>query len=372
MDIPPATPHWPTLAPPEPPPPPPAPEPRRRRTALTAAVVAVAVAAGGYGAGRLTDDGDGTSGPPIAATPVSTDTADPSSDEPVAAVAEALSPAVVQIETARGLGSGIIYDDDGHILTAAHVLEGAGDRVTVRLADGTAHEGTVLGADATTDVGVVRIDPDDVDGDLQPATLATGIDLEVGQLAVAIGSPFGLDQTVTAGIVSALDRPMQTANGAIAMIQTDAPINPGNSGGALADREGRVIGINDAIESSSGTNAGVGFAIPIEIAKAVADKIVAGDPVTFAYLGVSTQDAGAGVVGTGAIVAQVVDGGPAQDGGLQVGDTITAFDGSSVAGSLDLGAAVRSRQPGDRIDLTVERDDRTETVTVTLGSTGAA
>jgi putative serine protease PepD len=347
--------------------------PRRWRTAVTAAIVAVAVAAGGYGAGRLTDDdGDGTTGTPIAATPVSTDTIDGATDEPVAAVAEALSPAVVQIETSRGLGSGIIYDEEGHILTAAHVLEGAGDTVTVRLADGTAHEGTVLGADATTDVGVVQVDADGEDLDLQPATLATGIDLEVGQLAVAIGSPFGLDQTVTAGIVSALDRALATANGAIDMIQTDAPINPGNSGGALADREGRVIGINDAIESSSGTSAGVGFAIPIDTAKAVADKIVAGEPVTFAYLGVSTQDAGEGVVGSGAIVAQVVASGPAEDAGLQVGDTITAFDGSTVTGSLDLGAAVRSHQPGDRVELTVGRDDRTETVTVTLGSTGAA
>jgi putative serine protease PepD len=352
---------------------------KRRRTAVAAAIVAVAVAGGGYAAGRVGNGDDGgpthTNGSTTGTvTPVSTDI-DPSDagSEPVAAVAEALSPAVVQIETNQGLGSGFIYDDDGHILTAGHVLEGAGDHVTVRLADGTAHEGTVLGTDSTSDIGVVQIDTSEIDEEhITPATLATGVDLEVGQLAVAIGSPFGLDQTVTAGIVSALDRPLQTTNGAIDMIQTDAPINPGNSGGALADREGRVIGINDQIESSSGTSAGIGFAIPIDTAKAVADKIVAGEPVTFAFLGVSTQDVGRGVVGNGAIVAQLVDNGPADEGGVQVGDVITAIDGSTVTGSVDLGAAIRAHQPGDEVDLTVERDNKTETIHVTLGSTGDA
>ena len=170
--------------------------------------------------------------------PVSDDEA-----EPAAAVAAALSPAVVQIETQAGLGSGFVYDESGLIMTAAHVVDGS-TAVQVRLADGRLVDGEVLGADDATDVAVISIEGVD---DLAVATLATGVDLQVGQMAIAIGSPFGLDQSVTAGIVSALGRTTETPGGAIPAIQTDAPINSGNSGGALADRQGRVIGINSSI-----------------------------------------------------------------------------------------------------------------------------
>ena len=154
------------------------------------------------------------------------------------------------------------------------------------MADGSRLDGNVLGADDSTDVAVVRIEGRK---DLPLAVLATGVKVEVGQTAVAIGSPFGLNQTVTAGIVSAVGRSVDTPGGAIPMVQTDAPINPGNSGGALADRRGRVIGINDSIAGQSGGNVGVGFAIPIDIARSVADRIVAGKSLAAGFLGVETR-----------------------------------------------------------------------------------
>jgi putative serine protease PepD len=360
------------------PPPSPTPQPSRRRSPLLALLVAVSLAASGYAVARATGNKTTTivrtaassTNPTTATLPkpttVGTSTG---TEEPIAAVAANLAPSVVQIETSEGLGSGFIYDDAGHILTAAHVVSGAGDTVTVRLADGTAQTGTVVGADASTDVAVVKINLSGTKGKI--ANLATGDALQVGQTAVAIGSPFGLEQTVTAGIVSAVDRAMQTTDGAEDMIQTDAPINPGNSGGPLADLQGRVIGINDQIESESGSSSGVGFAIPIDTAKAVADKLVAGQPVTFAFLGVQSQDSGQGVVGNGALIISVETGSPAEKAGLQQGDVITKIDGTTIDDATTLSARIRQATPGTVMHLTIERNNSTMTLTVTLGSTSA-
>src|SRR5581483_686549 len=217
-----------------------------------------------------------------------------------------------------------------------------------------------------SDIAVVKIDP--YDG-MEPASLALGVKVEVGQTAVAIGSPFGLEETVTAGIVSAVDRPQETPGGAIDMIQIDAPINPGNSGGPVADRQGRVFGIADSIITQTGDNAGVGFLIPIDLAKAVADKIVAGQPVEFAFLGVSTDTTSNSVVGDGAVVVEVTSNSPAERAGLQQGDKIVAVDSSPVRDPIELGARIRSHQPGDVVRLTFERDGKQQTVDVTLAST---
>ncbi|MCB1005659.1 MAG: trypsin-like peptidase domain-containing protein, partial [Acidimicrobiales bacterium] len=255
--------------------------------------------AAGFGLGKVvSDDGGDTaaSSSPVPTSDVSQSRpADPApiegtGTEPIADVAAAVAPTVVQIETDTGLGSGFVYDEEGLILTAAHVVGGS-TGVNVRLADGTLLEGEVLGADDGTDVAVIKVDPSQAD--LQVAALATGVPIQVGQTAVAVGSPFGLDQTVTAGIVSAVDRSFPTSAGVLNVIQPDAPINSGNSGGALADRQGRIIGINDAIltDGQSTGNVGVGFAIPIDIAKAVADKIVAGQPTSAGFLGVEGADA---------------------------------------------------------------------------------
>jgi putative serine protease PepD len=335
-----------------------------------AAVLAVLLAGGGYLLARATEPASTSPARSTATTPPSSAVTAPpvvnnNTDEPIAAVAAALSPSVVQIETRTGLGSGVVYDNDGHILTAAHVVTDAGSSVRVRLADGKVRTGSVVGSDDTTDIAVIKVDPDG----LKPAVLATGVQLQVGQTAVAVGSPFGLDQTVTAGIISAIDRAEQTLAGAIGMIQTDAPINPGNSGGPLADKQGRVIGINDQIESSTGTNSGVGFAIPIDVAKAVADKLVAGEPVEFGFLGVSTEPSRRLGTGDGATVISIEPGSAAAKAGLTQGDEIIAIDGQPVHDPVELGARVRGHKPGDNVELTIRRDGGEQTVNVTLGST---
>ncbi|MEQ8716239.1 MAG: trypsin-like peptidase domain-containing protein [Acidimicrobiales bacterium] len=319
-------------------------------------------------AGGATDDpGTGTSTPqapaPGAGTPSS-----PSSEEPAAAAAAAVLPTVVQIDVANtGTGSGIIYDDSGLIMTNAHVVDAA-ETVTVRLPSGVRVEGRVLGADLRTDVAVVQIDATE---EFSVAVLA-GLDtVEVGQIAVAIGSPFGLESTVTAGIVSAVNRVVgNNLNGVeqqVEMIQTDAPINPGNSGGALVDKEGRVIGMNTSIRTDgSEGNIGLGFAIPMDTARLIADRIVAGEPLESGFLGVTIT---APVVGQpGALVTLVEPGTPADEAGLVIGDLIVAFDGEDVRSNNDLVAKVRLRVPGDTVEIVVMRDGAETTLTATLGT----
>jgi putative serine protease PepD len=339
------------------------PPPRRSNSRLVAAVLAVVLLLGaGYGLAQLRDRGSsnasasGGAGIPVSVTPSQIK----GGDEPVASVAKALVPTVVQLETSQGLGSGVIYDKNGYILTAAHVVQGA-DQVTVRLADGTKLNGKVVGTDAGTDIGVVKVDR----SNLQPAALALKVPLQVGQTAVAIGSPFGLEGSVTSGVVSAVNRSLPTDNGAVfEVLQTDAPINPGNSGGALADREGRVIGINDSIRSESGGNEGVGFAIPIDVAAASAARIVQGKTAQTGYLGVSGTDPTLGQ--PGALVNQVQQGGPAAKAGLQVGDLITNVNGQKVQSMDDLAAQVRVLGAGQKVTLGIVRDGRQQTITATL------
>ncbi len=310
-----------------------------------------------------------------------------STDEPAAAVAEALGPSVVQIELGQGLGSGVIYDKSGLILTNAHVIDAGssqdlsgaapgvapgsspgaagsskGDTVKVRFHDGSTLDGTVLGSDSQADIAVVRVESPK---DLPAARLATD-KARVGQVAIGIGSPFGLQETVTAGIVSAVDRPVAGETGiSVNMLQTDAPINPGNSGGALANRRGEVIGINSAIYSRNGENNGIGFAIPIQTAKAVADKIVKGESLDHGYLGVSSKATTGGE--SGALLANVASGSPAAKAGLKTGDVVTSVDGANITDPADLSAAIVAHSPGDTVSLEVRRNGSTETVSVQLG-----
>lgn len=327
---------------------------------VAASVLSAALAAGATVA--LDDD-------PEPVPPAATDWAAPEVRRPTAVAdgadaaavaADRVAPAVVQIQTRTGVGSGVVYDRSGLVLTVAHVV-GTSPEVVVRLADGRSVEGEVLGAHAPTDVAVVRIDADAV---VAVAELATGDDPIVGQLAVAVGSPFGFDQTVTAGIVSAVDRVVNN----VAMVQTDAAINPGNSGGPLVDADGRVLGLNDVIFTESGSSAGVGFAIQIDLARIVADQLVAGEEVRLALLGVSTAAAPPGE--TGAQVAEVVQGSAADEAGLQVGDRIVALDGEPLPDAGRLRAQVIRREPGDEITLSVVRDGDQRELTVTLGATG--
>src|SRR5437763_8967879 len=363
---------------PPPPPPPPLPPPGspmpsvppagRGKRVGAAALAALILLVAGFVFARVTDDtGSASKALSPSARGATAATIDPNNSEPIAAVAAAVSPAVVQIETRSDLGSGFVYDSDGHILTAAHVVQGQGNSVDVRLADGSVHKGDVLGADDASDVAVIKIDPVQ---NMQVANLALGVKVQVGQTAGAIGSPFGLDQTVTAGIVRAVDRPQQTPGGAIDMYQIDAPINPGNSGGPVADRQGRVFGMSNSIAGAD-VNVGLGFLVPIDLAKAVADKIVAGEPVEFAFLGVSTrvESTTAAGVGDGAIVVAVTASSPADKAGLQEGDRVTAVDSAPVRDEFELTVRVRSHQPGDHVQITFMRDGQSKTIEVVLGST---
>ena len=272
-------------------------------------------------------------------------------------MAKALLPTVVEIRHDSGLGSGFVYDSNGFIMTAAHVVQGV-DQVDVRLYDGTKLTGKVVGTDELNDVAVVKVDRTG----LAAAPLATGQTLQVGQLAIAIGSPFGLNETVTAGIISSTDRILEGRE----VIQTDAPINPGNSGGVLADRRGRVIGINDAIRpgDNSNGNVGIGFAVPIDIAAKSAAAIVKGEEIQIGYLGVALGDATGGQ--DGAVAQEVTPGSPAARAGLQPGDVVVSIDGKAVQDRSELVAAIRGHKPGDKVSLVVVRGGNETTITATL------
>jgi serine protease Do len=238
---------------------------------------------------------------------------------------------------------------------------GDNDSVTVRFADGEQVEGTVLGGTSGADVAVVQVDRTG----LPAAELALDDDAQVGQMAIAVGSPWGLQGTVTAGIVSAVDQAIPSGGSARAVLQTDAAINPGNSGGPLVDRDGRVLGINVSIFSLSGANDGVGFAVPIDIAHDIAERVVAGEEIEGAFLGVTLGLVDSGRAG--AVITEVTSGSAADEAGLEVDDLVIEIDGSSVQGPADLAAQVQTHQPGSTVDLIVVRDGDEMTLTVTLG-----
>ncbi|MGF1618968.1 MAG: S1C family serine protease [Acidimicrobiia bacterium] len=282
--------------------------------------------------------------------------------EPIADAAEKILPSVVQIRTEGGVGSGIVFDE-GLILTAAHVVEGE-TTVQVRLEDGENVEGTVLGGTAEADIAVIQIDRTDV----PVATLALDYTPRVGQTAIAVGSPWGLTSTVTAGIISAVNQPLGCGTGGgvcRSMLQTDAAINPGNSGGALLDREGRVLGINVSIFSLSGANDGVGFAVPIDVAYDIALAVIAGESIEFAFLGVEGETVSTGQAG--ALITNVLEGGAAAEAGFEVDDLVISINGVRVQGISDLASQVRTHRPGELVEFTVVRDGTEITLRATLG-----
>ena len=299
---------------------------------------------------------------------------DDSGDEPVVAVAEALVDSVVLVSVPEAShGSGIVFDDGGRIVTNAHVVDDA-DEVVVSLPNGRQIVAEVVGFDVRRDVAVLQLT--EPDNSLVPAVFAFTEDVQVGQLAVALGSPFDLDRTVTAGIVSAVGRVIdsygcQLGFGAecagVSMIQTDAPINPGNSGGPLADREGRVIGMNTAIHSTGFPtgNIGVGFAIPSDTVVLVARRLILGEPIGTAWLGVRGESTTDGR--PGAVIVEVVEGSPAELAGLLVGDRIFRSDGRIIRDMAALRADIQIRLPGSRVELEYERDGEVGLAQVQLG-----
>ncbi len=282
-------------------------------------------------------------------------------EEPIADAAEIILPSTVLIETTTGVGSGVVYRSDGLIMTAAHVVDGV-DTVRVRFADGDQVEGTVIGRAPQVDIAMIQVDRTG----LTAATYSTEKP-RVGQTAIAVGSPWGLESTVTAGIISAVDQTNCSFESCSSMVQTDAAINPGNSGGALVDRNGSVVGINVSIFSTSGANDGVGFAVPADIAVDYAEAIISGDPIETALLGVTGDN-----VDTegqaGAVITQVNPGTGAAEAGLQPEDVIVGFDGVPINGIQDLQAQVRAHQPGETVEMIVLRNGDEIRLTVTLGT----
>ncbi len=313
------------------------------------------------------------------------------SDEPVAQVASQVEPSVVQVnvsgvqttpfgsqEQQSGLGSGVIYRKDGYIITNNHVVEGA-SQVNIAFADGTTEQGEVAGTDPRTDLAVVRVNRNN----LPAASFKENGSPIVGQLAVAIGSPSGFESTVTAGVVSGLNRKIppeltgaaQQAASLVDLIQTDAAISPGNSGGALANRSGQVMGINVAYLPPQTGAEGIGFAIPTDTVTSVADQLIETGAVATPYLGVSLSDLSPQdaqqfnlPVDSGANITSVEQGSAADDAGLRSEEIITAINDTKIEDSGDLLGALRDYKPGDTVQITVvQRNGNERTVDLTLG-----
>lgn len=374
---------------------PPSRPPRGGRRAL-AALAALALVVGGATGGALIALAlDDDPAPRVANSldAAAQDDADPTADgeptEPLSQVADAVLPSVVSItidaQGGEGQGSGVVLSEDGLILTNNHVAAAAGDggSMQVTFSDGTRADAEVVGLDPASDLGVIKAQ--DVTG-LAPATLGNSDDLHVGDTVLAIGSPLGLDGSVTSGIVSAVNRAItlggvgprspfggQRSGGPSAVvdaIQTDAAINPGNSGGALINAQGEVVGINTAIASTAGGlgntqsgNIGVGFAIPIDDARDIARQLIDNGEATHAYMGVQVGDAD-----DGALLGGIEADSPAAEAGLQEGDIVTKVDDNRVTDATDLTAAIRGHAPGDKVTITYERDGDEQSAQVTLGT----
>jgi putative serine protease PepD len=283
------------------------------------------------------------------------------------AVYAAASPAVVSVRTTGGAGTGFLIEG-AKIVTNAHVVEDS-KRVTVRFGENESRSADVLGTDPSSDLAVLSIDSDDVPKDVKPLRFADSRTVNVGDAAIAIGNPFGLDRTATEGIVSGIGRHIAAPNGFSIdeVIQTDAPINPGNSGGPLLDDSGAVIGVNAQI-ATGGTqgNVGIGFAVPSNTAREVVPRLAKGEEITRAYLGLETSPASPGG-DVGAQVQRAVPGGPGERAGLKVGDVILKLDEEDVNEPADVSGAIADKRPGDQVEVEVERDGRLTKVEVTLG-----
>jgi putative serine protease PepD len=368
--------------------------PRRGRAGLAAAVVGAsllvggAAGVGGAAAWNAYDDGPsgGTTAAPTRTTSPVAST--PDTDAPAGSVEEVAAsvlPSVVKLDVSgpqgAGSGSGIILSSDGQILTNNHVVELAGEtgEIAVSFNDGSKAAAEILGTDPLTDTAVIQAQ--DVSG-LTPASIGESSNLDVGEEVVAIGSPYGLESTVTSGIVSALDRPVDVGSDGqgnsttYPAIQTDAAINPGNSGGPLADMDGNVIGINSSIRSASNGEGeagsiGLGFAIPIDSVLPIVEQMADGETPTHAKLGVSVQDvadATGAEVTEGAQIGEVSDGSAAGSAGLENGDVITKVDDTIITGADSLVATIRTYRPGDEVTVTYQRDGKSDTATLTLDS----
>jgi putative serine protease PepD len=357
---------------------------------LAVAIAAAALAGGGAGAGAVALSHSSSPHVAAAAPPVATSSANnvaATSALSLEEIAKQSTKSVVEVDatltasqspypyggggnggggggggSASATGTGFVYDGDGHIVTNEHVIDGASS-VSVKLSDGSTWKATVVGSDTSSDLAVLKISAPAAK--LTPLPLADSSAVQVGDGVVAIGNPFGLDGTVTSGIISAVDREIAAPDetpieGAI---QTDAAINHGNSGGPLLNLQGKVIGVTAQIQSESGGNDGVGFAIPSNTVRSIADQLIATGKAQHALLGVNVKTALNGVA-----IASVENGSGADAAGLKVGDVITGVDGASVTTAQRLRAVIAAHAPGDKLSLSLLRGGNTQTVSVTLGA----
>ncbi|WP_308204559.1 trypsin-like peptidase domain-containing protein [Frankia sp. R82] len=368
---------------------------RRRLVAAGLALALVSAGVGGAVGAMVAGDDGGSTVVTTAGLEHTSSTAggtSPAASGTVSAAAKKILPSVVTISeessSESGTGSGTIIRADGHILTNNHVVSGASDggSLTVTLQDGRTFSAKVVGTDPSADLAVIKIDA----SGLTAATFGNSDALNIGELVVAVGSPLGLNGTVTSGIVSAVHRPVRTGdstvqdqqNTVLDAIQTDAPINPGNSGGPLVNSRGEIIGVNSAIATVGGGsspfgsaqqsgNIGVGFAIPGNYAESVATQLITAGRAQHPYLGVAASTAdentrSTAASGTGAQIRTMVSGGPAESAGLRVGDVITKLGDRAIPDVDSLIAAVRSHAIGDEVEVTYTRDGKTATATAKL------
>ena len=344
---------------------------------IVAMVAAAAVIGGGAGA-AITTLSDGGSAKTTVVTTVAAGANVANTDLSVGQVAKDATKSVVEIDaTSSGgdqsfpfgnngsrsaEGTGFVYDTKGDIITNQHVVSGA-SAVKVKFSDGSTYTATVVGADSATDIAVLHVNAPS--SKLVPLVLADSSKAEVGDGVVAIGNPFGLDGTVTSGIVSAVGREISSPDDTpiAGAIQTDAAINHGNSGGPLLNLRGKVIGITSQIQSEGGGNDGVGFAVPSNTVKSIAAQLISSGKAQHALLGVTPADTANGVR-----VATVKNGSAADDAGLKVGDVITAVGSTEIRSSAQIRAIIAGHEPGDALTLTIRRDGSSKTVHVTLGA----
>ena len=352
--------------------------------------ISVAIVAGILGATGVFDGSDPKGGAANAQTQTNASPPAGTGGSPasVADIYEKVSPGVVFVSARsnRGSleflgpeggrassGSGFVIDAKGNVVTNQHVVDGSRD-VRVRFGeDGEPIRARVVGEDPSTDIALLKIDPKEVEGGIKPLSLGGSEGLRPGETTIAIGAPFGLAGTVTTGIVSALEREIQSPNGfpIAGVVQTDAAINPGNSGGPLLDGEGRVIGVNSQIAAQPGpggsaSNSGVGFAVPIDTVKEVVPLLERDGKVDRPYVGVSTSEA-PGAAG-GAVVRTVVPRGPALKAGLRTGDRITRIGETKIDKPEDIATAIEKRKPGERVEVRYVRSSGERTATVELGT----
>jgi S1-C subfamily serine protease len=360
--------------------------PRRSNLAfLLLGAVSVALVVAVLSLTGIFDGSDPKQGAATAATPAQRSAAPVGTSTSVADIYERVSTGVVFISARSGQvsqpglgqqggqsasGSGFVIDRGGDIVTNQHVVDGASD-VRVRFGeDGQPIKARVVGTDPSTDLALLKIDPTAVKGGLKPLVLGESKGLRPGEATIAIGSPFGLSGSVTTGIVSALDREIESPNGfpISGVVQTDAAINPGNSGGPLLDAEGRAIGVNSQIATNggSGSNSGVGFAVPIDTVKEVVPLLERDGKVDRPYVGIATGDASGS--GQGAVIRSVVPGGPAQRSGLRVGDRVVEIAGKAVKEAADVQKVVIERKPGEKLEIRYFRGSDEQTATVQLGT----